>query len=580
MSQEWLARAMMSCALSKLRQRSRTSLPKVGWRAVIMLALLVGLVRSFPSVAGENTAYSYDALGRLIKTSHSGTVNNGTSSCYAYDHASNRTNVKVATATDCNNPGVGVSFSISSNGPVIEGATSVFTVTKTGTASGTLTVDYGTASGSATSGSDFTATSGTLTFLAGDTSKTFSVPTIDDTVFEGAETFTGNLSNPSGSATIGTGSATATINDNDSAPSFVISDASTTEGGNLVFTVTKSGSTSSSFTVNYATANGSAIAGSDYTATSGTLTFGPADSSLTITVPTINDSVAEATENMTVNLSGASGGATITDPQGIGTITDNDVPSFSVNNVSVTEGGNLVFGVTMTGQTAINFSVNYATANGTATAGSDYTAASGTLTFGPSSAASVTQNVTVATIDDTISEPNETVMLNLSGATGGATISTSQGTGTIIDNDPTCAGVSFAVSDASVVEGGVLGFTVTKTGSPTINCSVNFATANGSAVAPGDYTAASGTLTFTPSQTSQTVSVTTFSNGISPEGTRTMTLNLSGASSSATISDAQGVGTLFDDGVVNCQVQFCDPGPIGLATMPRAASPAQTRALR
>lgn len=107
-------------------------------------------------------------------------------------------------------------------------------------------------------------------------------------------------------------------------------------------------------------------------------------------------------------------------------------PSFSVNDVSVTEGGSLVFTVTKAGAASTSYSVNYATANGTAAAGADYTATSGTLTFTPSH---TTQTVWVSTIDDTIVEGNETVLLNLSGATGGASISDDQGVGTIIDND-------------------------------------------------------------------------------------------------------------------------------------------------
>jgi len=576
MSQLEARRATISRAVGRSeRSRSTTNAISIGRkRRLVLFAMLAGVSLN-PALATETITYSYDALGRLVKTTHSGTVNNGATSCYVYDRASNRSNVKVTTSADCNNPGVGVSFSVASNGPVPEGSSSAFTVTKNGNAFGTLTVVYATASGSATSGSDFTTASGTLTFLAGETSKTFSVSTTDDALFEGVENFSANLSNPSGSATIGTGTALATINDNDLTPSFTISDASVTEGGNLVFTVTKSGSTSASFTVNYGTANGSALAGSDYGSTSGTLTFGPSVSSLTVSVPTVNDSVAEVTENLTLNLSGASGGSTISDSQGLGTIADNDVPTFSVGNASVSEGGTLVFPVAMTGQTAINFSVNYGTSNGTALATSDYTSNSGTLTFGPS-AGSATQNVNVTTFDDSLSESNETVLLNLSGASGGAGISPAQATGTIVDNDPTCGAVSYSISDGANYEGQAVGFTVTKSGSASINCSVNYSTADGSAAAPGDYQSGSGTLTFTPGQSSQQISIQTFSNGISPEGTRWMTVNLSSPSNSASIGDAQGVGTLWDDGTSSCQTRFCDEGPLGLTSSKEGTAASST----
>ena len=110
-------------------------------------------------------------------------------------------------------------------------------------------------------------------------------------------------------------------------PSFSINDASVAEGGSLVFTVTKAGTASASTGVNYATANGTAGSGPDYTSASGTLTFAPADTTKTVTVATIDDTAAESSETLLVNLSSATGGAAIGDAQGVGTITDNDTPS-------------------------------------------------------------------------------------------------------------------------------------------------------------------------------------------------------------------------------------------------------------
>jgi Calx-beta domain-containing protein len=107
------------------------------------------------------------------------------------------------------------------------------------------------------------------------------------------------------------------------------------------------------------------------------------------------------------------------------------LPSFSINNASAEEGQSLTFTVTKTGATPISFTINYATANGTAGTG-DYHATSGTLLFDPPD---TTRTVTVQTKDNLIIEGGETFYVNLSAATGGATISDSQGAGTIIDND-------------------------------------------------------------------------------------------------------------------------------------------------
>jgi YD repeat-containing protein len=384
--------------------------------------------------ASETTTYTYDARGRLIEAARAGTVNNGVTATYGYDNADNRTSVVVTGALPPT-----PSFSIA-DAAITEGGTLTFTVTKSVTAAGTLTVDFATASGTATSGTDFTGSSGTLSFSAAETSKTVSVSTIQDSAYEGNETLTVVLSNAGAGSTIADGSAVGTINDDDlppppPPPSFAISDVSVTEGGSLSFTVTKTGTTSSSFSVNYASANVTAVSGSDYTATSGTLTFAAADSAKPVTVPTINDTTVESTETLNVNLSGATGGATITDALGVGTINDNDVagPSFSVSNTSATEGDPLVFTVTRSGTTSSSVGVSYATANGTAVTPGDYTAKSGSLSF---SSGQTSKTVSVTTGTGGPGESTETMYLNLSNATGGATITDSQGAGTLYNYVP------------------------------------------------------------------------------------------------------------------------------------------------
>jgi hypothetical protein len=235
------------------------------------------------------------------------------------------------------------------------------------------------------------------------------------------------------------------------APSFAIGNASGTEGSTLTFTVTKTGTTSSTYTVNYATADGTAHAGTDYTTVSNALSFAPTDTSKTFTVSTINNSIVDGTRTFSVNLSGASGGASITTATGTGTINDDDTaptpPSFSISGAETTEGGTLVFTVNKNGATTGTYTVNYASANGSATAGSDYNAVSGTLTFGPS-VTSLPINVT--TIDDTAVENQENMTVTLSGASGGAAITTATATGLIDDND-TAAPVTITLGSGSGV---------------------------------------------------------------------------------------------------------------------------------
>ncbi|WP_066826525.1 Calx-beta domain-containing protein [Sphingomonas mali] len=334
-------------------------------------------------------------------------------------------------------------------------------------------------------------------------------------------------------------------------PSFAIGNATAvSEGSPLTFIVTKTGTTASTYSVNYATTNGTAAAGSDYTTTSGTLTFAAGETTKTITVATIDDSVVESAETVLVTLSSPTNGATISTAQGSGTINDNDsvVPSFAIGNATaVTEGAALTYAVTKTGTTSASFSVNYATANGTAISGSDFIATSGTLTF--PAGGTTTQTITVPTIDDSVVESPETVLVNLSSPSGGATITTTQGSGTINDND--VSPPSFAIGNAAAVtEGGALTFTVTKSGAAVSTYSVNYATASGTATSGVDFTATSGTLTFAPGDTAKTITVPTTDDSTA-ESIETVLVNLSSPSGGATITTAQGSGAINDNDPTN-----------------------------
>ncbi|MCI0698403.1 DNRLRE domain-containing protein, partial [candidate division KSB1 bacterium] len=223
-------------------------------------------------------------------------------------------------------------------------------------------------------------------------------------------------------------------------PSLAINDVALTEGNsgtvNAVFAVTLSAASSQTVTVNYATANGSATAGSDYVTVSGQVTFQPGETSQSVTVVVNGDVLDEPNETFVVNLSNAVN-ATIGDNQGTGTINDDDgAPSLAINDVAVTEGNsgtvNAVFAVTLSGTSSQTVTVNYATADGTATtAGNDYVAASGQVSFSPGQ---TSQPVTVVVNGDLLEEPNATFLVNLSNAVN-ATIGDNQGIGTITNDD-------------------------------------------------------------------------------------------------------------------------------------------------
>lgn len=146
-----------------------------------------------------------------------------------------------------------------------------------------------------------------------------------------------NLSNPTNGSVIADGQGVGTISNDDAAPTFSINNPSVSEGGNLNFIVSKTGQTALTHSVTYSTADGSAVAGSDYTpVASAVLTFSPSQTSRTAVVATIEDSIAEPDETVLVNLSNATGGALISDSQGIGSILNDDNAPPVTRNDSVT----------------------------------------------------------------------------------------------------------------------------------------------------------------------------------------------------------------------------------------------------
>ena len=169
------------------------------------LGALILLALAGRADAGETTTYTYDALGRLTGITSTGS-DDSNQSVISYDPAGNRTSYTVTTTT------AGIAIG---NASAAEGGNLVFTVTRSGNTATAVSVNYATASGTATSGSDFTAASGTLSFAANETSKTITVATTNDTTVESSETFTVGLSGASSNATITDASGTGTITDND-----------------------------------------------------------------------------------------------------------------------------------------------------------------------------------------------------------------------------------------------------------------------------------------------------------------------------------------------------------------------------
>jgi len=433
--------------------------------------------------------------------------------------------------------------------------TMTFTISWTGSKGGPApsvhyaTANRGVGAGYATAGADYTATSGTASMTnSGCRCATVNVSILGDLINEGTETFIVKLSSPVG-GTIARAQGVGTIYDNEGPPSIVVTDVSGLESsGTLSFSVLLTNANGTSVSVDYATADGTAIAGSDYTATSGTLTFTPGQTSKPVPVTIVNDALAEDDETFTLNLSNATGGIAIADPSGTATIQNDDPdPTVSVANASVLEGDTgtttLSLPVTLSGPAGHEIDVDYTTSDGTATAGNDYLAKSGTLVFAPGE---TTKLIEVTVNGDILVEGDETVTVTLS-APFNADLGTSVATGTIMNDDN--IGPKLIVADANVLEGNSgttpLTFTVSMVPASASNVTVDYTTSDGTATAGSDYTGASGTLTIAAGQTSGTIAASVIGDK-TYEPNETLTLTLSNPVG-ATIVTGTAVGTILND---------------------------------
>jgi hypothetical protein len=216
------------------------------------------------------------------------------------------------------------------NATVTEGdagtSTLSFTVSLSRAGPTTATVDWATSDGSAVEPGDYQANSGTVTFIAGDVSETVSVTVNGDTQFEPDETLAVDLTNQTNSF-MGDTHGDGTISNDDPLPSVSISDVSVTEGNSgtrtAAFDVTLSAASGTSADVTWTTTDGTALAGPDYVAGSGIVTFAPGDVSESVSVTIKGDTIDEPNETFTVSLSGPNG-AVLGDGSGVGTILDDD----------------------------------------------------------------------------------------------------------------------------------------------------------------------------------------------------------------------------------------------------------------
>ena len=430
-----------------------------------------------------------------------------------------KTTTAVLTIIDDEGPGT-LDFS-SSAYTVVEGADlATVTVNRIGASNLQLSVDYATQTpliDPASPITDYTPISPaqTLTFNPGELSKTFQVAIADDSDAEGPEDLELVLSNSvnltaGGAPQIGpNGPAKLTINDDDvstfnfSAPAYFVQEDD--PAGHASITVNRAGATNVPASVDYSTSDGTAtVAALDYTAAAGTLNFAAGETTKTFDVDISNDGGAEGNE--TVNLTLTSGVTTV--DTSLLSIVDNDNPKTSIQLSTPTYGVNEADGtatitVTLSHSVDADVTVDYATADGSALAGSDYTDTYGTLTFtgnvnnGGPGTGETSKTIQVPITQDPDAEDPETLTVALSNVLPGASSilgAPATGTVTIADDDPVGL-VDFKSLHYDVNEtDGEATVTVERVGGVGGAVSVDYETSDGSATAGSDYAATSGTL--------------------------------------------------------------------------------------
>ncbi|MFD0724952.1 putative Ig domain-containing protein [Lysobacter brunescens] len=462
-------------------------------------------------------------------------------------------------------PPPSVSIAVSPASVSEDGATNLtYTVTRSLLLSSPTTVNI-TTTGTATVGTDYTGGVATVVIPAGATTATITInPNVDGTV-EPDETVTLTVAAGTGYTVGAPASATGTIlNDDVPTVTVSVSPAAVAEDGapNLIYTFTLNQAAFSTTSINY-TIGGTAANGTDYATIASPLVIPAGNTTGTVTVNPTADTNIEADETVTLTLAAGTGYTVGVPNSATGTILNDDLPNLVINDVTVSEGNagitNATFTVSLSapaGPGGVTF--NIATANASATAGVDYVAQS--LTGQTIPAGSSTYTFTVLVNGDLLDENNETFFVNVTGVIN-AVVVDGQGIGTINNDDPDPA---LSIDDVTVVEGnaGTVNavFTVTLNAASGLSVQVNYATADGTATQPADYTNTSGTLTFTPGQTARTITVPVIGETV-PEANETFFVNLSGATN-ATISDNQGVGTITNDDV---------PVTVNPATLPNGA---------
>jgi uncharacterized repeat protein (TIGR02543 family) len=448
------------------------------------------------------------------------------------------------TIADNDKPTVSVVSSISST--VEGGVVPVLTFSRTGaTGVGPLTLLYATSS-TAVNGGDYQVLSGSIAIPQNQASISLPITVLQDNVSEVPETLTLTISANTAYTVAGApaNAVTITIVDDNEATAVNISATDNTAAepakaeGVGTFTITRSGGTSATVTVNYA-ASGTAVQGSDFASLSGSVTIPSGQTSATVTITPLDDAEVEPDETVILTLQAGSGYTVGTTSAATGYIYDDEPTQVRVEVgdakcLEATTADNGTFIMRRLGNRSAALTMNV-TISGTATPGSDYTALSETFSINVNTA---TATATVVPIDDVLVEGAETVVLTLAAGTG-YTVNT-QNTGTLEIRDDEMIDVTVSVTDTICAEQATADtgtFRITRTNAAATPLTVAY-TLSGTAISGSDYTTLSGTATIPANATTVDVLVTPTNDGIL-EGSESVIMTLTGAGATYDIGDTR-----------------------------------------
>jgi hypothetical protein len=405
------------------------------------------------------------------------------------------------------------------------GNIATFAVTRNGSTATALQVSYS-MSGSAASGSDYTAFPGSVTIPAGVNTVLLNVLPVDDVAEEGDETVTITLS-ASPAYTIDAPSAQATIGDSDRVVTLQATDSSANETGADpgTFTVTRTGSSVNALTVNFSQSRTTATQGTDFAAIGNSVVIPAGSASAVITVTPVDDATSEGVEKVVLTLSSNAAYSIGTPNSGSVFISDNDrLVTVAATDAAANETGPDVgtFTFTRSGNLTGSLAIRYTVA-GTADAAVDFLTLTGDATI-PSGSASVTVDITP--VADAIAEGNETVVMTLLPNAAYTLGIQNQATLTIAEGGVVLPTVSITATDTTAAEAGLFAgqYTIARTGATTAPLIVNYAV-SGSAVAGADFIALNGAVTILAGQASATLVLTPLEDQLI-EGSETVIVTL------------------------------------------------------